>query len=125
MWALRIFGIRVHGDLGLRSRRGFERTAAHARTVAAAEIPLGETTACSRAENLNAHVACPERWDACEQKKRDAQWRVPKCSQRRRLQLGVGVRANFAIQGNLFVLRWRPFHDQVPPGNSVHWTTRG
>ena len=62
-------------------------------------------------------------------KKRDARWRVPECSQPSRLQLSVGVRTDFAIQVDLFVLRRRPFHGQVPPGVSMHWTgkriTRG
>src|SRR5579859_7342481 len=125
MRALRICRICVYCNLSLGARRGFQRAVTQSGAIPTTAIPLRETTACSGTENLNTHEEGPGRPAVGEQKKRDAQRRVPECSQRSRLKLCVGVRTNFAIQIDLFVSRGRPFHSQVPPGVSMHWTSRG
>ena len=73
------------------------------------EAPSG-----GRAEDLNAHEGT--KGDAGEKTK----CREPASESGRytraleELELGVGVRADFAVEVDLFVLRGNPFHERAP-----------
>ena len=82
-------------DLGLGSRTGFYRAVAEAATVRTSTIPLRKTAPGCGAEDSYAHFVT---------------FATDRIRRPKRLKLGVGVRANFAIEVDFFVLRGSPFH---------------
>jgi hypothetical protein len=89
------FVVGHESQLGLASRAAVKLAVPESLAIAAGAIPLGKTTPGSRAEDFYAH-SCGDRQAVIA------------------LQLGVGVRADLAVQVDLFVLRCGPFHGQAP-----------
>jgi len=83
------------GDLGLRARLGAHSPAADSAAVPAGTIPLRESSARCRAEDFYPH------------------WMT--------LDFGAGVRANFAVEADLFEARRCPFHLKGPPSNNIRF----
>jgi hypothetical protein len=90
-------GVRREGNLRLCARAAFQRAAAQRATVRTVAIPLGKAAPGCGAEDLYAHSGTAAS---------DSFWR------RGGLKFGVGVRANFAIEVDLFVLGGGPFHEK-------------
>src|SRR5260370_39434487 len=90
-----IFRVWRYGDLRLGAWTRFERAVAEAATVWTATIPLGKSAPGCGAEEFYAHSGT------------FTGDRLPRSN---RLELGVGVRANFAVEVDFFVPRGNPFH---------------
>jgi len=88
---------RIGGDcnLGLGSRTSLYLAVAEAATVRTGTIPLGKAAPGCGAEDSYAHFST---------------FATDRIRRPKRLKLGVGVRANFAIEVDFFVLRGNPFH---------------
>ena len=107
------------------ARLGVKRTGAQARAVAAGAIPLGEATARRGAENFDFHKGilqgakrkCKPGWRNKDVQRQNGPIAAAVGPHNSRLQFSVGVRADFAIQVDLFVLRGDPFHSD---GSFVH-----
>ena len=95
-------------------------TFAETATIGTRAVPLGKTTPGSGAEDLNAHGRrAATNWHRLVltlNMRRNTKATAPKNGRYmdvlEGLKLGVGVRADFAVQVDLFVLRGNPFHEQ-------------
>jgi hypothetical protein len=105
-------------DLRLAARTAAQLAFAQAPAVGTGAIPLRESTSGCGAENLNLHEIAKCCGDVgWKQAKTETQ--TPARHSKRalqgvneELQLGVGVRADFAIEVDFFVLRGDPFHER-------------
>lgn len=93
------FGVSGEGKLRLRARTTAQAAIAQMAAIAASTIPLGETAPGSGTEDFYAHRRAF---------RADREAVIG-------LELGVGVRADFAAQINFFVLRSNPFHGSKTP----------
>ena len=87
--------IRRNCDLSLRARTRLQLAVAQSATVWTRAIPLGKATPGSGAEDFYAHSGT---------------FANDRLARPDRLELGVGVRTNFAVEVDFFVLRGNPFH---------------
>jgi len=88
---------RIGGDcnLGLGSRTSLYCAVAQPATVRTSTIPLGKSAPGCGAEDSYAHFGT---------------FTTDRVMRPKRLKFSVGVRANFAIEVDFFVLRGNPFH---------------
>ena len=96
------------------SSAAVKRAGAKANAVHAGAIPLWEAAAGGRAEDLNAHQDTRTREKKGKRsRKRPAPRKrtLERQSKQERLEFGVGVRTDFAVQVDFFVLRRDPFHE--------------
>ena len=91
------FGVGGKSQLGLAARAAAKFPGSYPLAIGTSAIPLGKTTPGCRAEDFYAHSI-----------------RIRADRRAVALQLSVGVRADFAVQVDLFVLRCSPFHRQAP-----------
>ena len=109
----------------LGARPGVKRSGAEPGAIAACAIPLGEAAACCGAENLDFHEGilqgakrkCKPGWRNKDVQRQNGPIAAAVGPHNSRLQFSVGVRADFAIQIDLFVLRGDPFHSD---GSFIH-----
>src|SRR5690348_12358628 len=94
-------GVRRKNDLRLRARTSLQLALTQTATVRTIAIPLGKAAPGCGSEDLYAHSNTPASSLA---------WRT-EC-----LEFGVCVRADFAVEVNLFVPRGGPFHGKAPFG---------
>ena len=95
-----------------------KRSGAEPGAIAACAIPLGEAAARCGAENFNFHEGtlqaakrkCRPGWRNKDVQTQNGPIAAAVGPHNSRLQFSVGVRADFAIQVDLFVLRGDPFH---------------
>src|SRR6267154_1192791 len=105
--------VRGEGDLGLRARGPTQCATTETRAIGAGAIPLREATPGTRAKNLNTHRDTKDRAGNSRMETED---RKPALEGGRhlsmpgRLKLGVGVRADLAVEVDFLVLRGNPFH---------------
>ena len=97
-------GIGGYRHLSLGSRTGLYSAFAETATVRTSAIPLGKAAPGGGAENSYAHFGT---------------FATERLMQPKGLKLGVGVRANFAIEVDFFVLRGNPFHGYGSLGDLV------
>jgi len=97
-------GIGGDSNLGLGARTSLECAAAQSATVGTSTVPLRETAPGCGAEDFYAHSGT---------------FTDDRLERSKKLQLGVGVRANFAIEVDFFVLRGNPFHGRGSFGSQM------
>ena len=104
--------------MGLGARLGVNFPGAQTGAVAAGTIPLGKAAAGCGAENFDFHERtlqgakreCEAGWSAKDLQTQNGPIAAAVGPHNSRLQFSVSVRADFAIQIDLFVLRGDPFH---------------
>lgn len=110
-------GIRRERNLRLRARTTAQHALAEAAAIRAAAIPLRKAAPSRGAEDLNAHdhgggARQPAPQSEVINRKEPASDSGLYKGLFDRLKFGVGVRADFAVQIDFFVLRGDPFHER-------------
>jgi hypothetical protein len=91
-----------------------QHASAKTRTIGAGAIPLGEAAAGRGAKDFNAH----RQTHAGVENPAEKEWEKPALfgggyvCRTARLEFGVGVRTDLAVEVDLFVLRGNPFHER-------------
>ena len=106
--------------MGLGARLGAKCSRAESRAITARAIPLGKAAACCGAENFDFHdgiLQAAKRnrrpgWSSKVEQIQNGPTVAAIGPHNSRLEFSVGVRADFAVQIDFFVLRGGPFHGE-------------